>query len=97
MIRQHDKPTTLWSAFLLLLCLCVLSAIGVVLSTHESRLLLNEFQRLESQRNDLQVVWGQLLLEQSSLVAQGRVENVASTELGMMVPELEHIVVIKGE
>lgn len=81
----------------ILLMLTTVSATGVIYSTHKSRYLLNELRQLERQRNNLQVVWGQLLLEQSSLVAQGRIENLAIAELGMKIPTVENVVVVTGD
>ncbi|MFZ8927846.1 MAG: cell division protein FtsL [Pseudohongiellaceae bacterium] len=80
-----------------LLMLTTVSATGVIYSTHKSRYLLNELRQLERQRNNLQVEWGQLLLEQSSLVAQGRIENLAIAELGMKIPTVENVVVVTGD
>ncbi len=71
------------------------SAIGVVYSTQESRHLLSELQLLEEKSNALQVEWGQLLLEESSLISQGRIEEIPRAELGMQVPTLENMVVVK--
>jgi cell division protein FtsL len=68
-----------------------------VYSTFASRHLLNELQDLEKRRNRLQVEFGQLLLEQGSLVAQGRVEDTAIAELGMQVPDMNKVVVFQSE
>jgi len=86
-----------WLGLFCLLVLTSVSATGVVYSTHKSRHLLNELQNLEQRRNALQVEWGQLLLEQSSLVSQGRIENLAIAELGMKIPDTENVVVVAGE
>lgn len=86
-----------WLWFVLLLVLVGASGLGVVYTTFSSRHLLNDLQQLEKQRNRLQVEWGRLLLEQSSLVAQGRVEEVAIAELGMEVPDLKQVVVFKSD
>ena len=59
--------------------------------------MLNDLQALENQRNELQVEWGQLLLEQSSLVSQGRIEDIAVAELGMEIPAMKDIVVVKSD
>jgi len=97
--KDQGRPAGLKSWFCLvgLLSLTASSAIGVIYSTHKSRHLLNELQQLERQRNGLQVEWGQLLLEQSSLVSQGRIENLAIAELGMKIPATENVVVVSGE
>jgi cell division protein FtsL len=86
-----------WCTLVALLGVTAGSAIGVIWSTHKSRHLLNDLQQLEQQRNDLQVQWGQLLLEQSSLVSQGRIENMAIAELGMIIPATENVVVVQGD
>jgi len=101
--RQQDgKDAALprrefWMAFSLLLALVTASGLGVVYVTYTSRHLLNTLQQLENQRNRLQVEWGRLLLEQSSLVALGRVEDMAIAELGMEVPDLKQVVVFTSD
>lgn len=84
-----------WLSIISLLAAVFVSAIGVVYSTHESRMLLYQLQQLENERNRLQVEWGQLLLEQSSLVSQGRIEGRAAAELGMKVPGQEDVVIVR--
>ena len=86
-----------WLSPISLLLVVTASATGVIYSTHTNRHLLNELQQLERHRNELQVEWGQLLLEQSSLVSQGRIENLAIAELGMKIPATENVVVVSGE
>lgn len=86
-----------WVMFTLLLGGITFSALGVVLTTFNGRHLLNDLQKMEQQRNNLQVEWGQLLLEQSSLVTQGKVEDMAISQLDMEVPSMEHVVVLTSE
>lgn len=97
--QVKSRPITLKTMvhLVILLMLTTVSATGVIYSTHKSRYLLNELRQLERQRNNLQVEWGQLLLEQSSLVAQGRIENLAIAELGMKIPTVENVVVVTGD
>lgn len=97
--QVKSRPITLKTMvhLVVLLMLATVSATGVIYSTHKSRYLLNELRQLERQRNNLQVEWGQLLLEQSSLVAQGRIENLAIAELGMKIPTVENVVVVTGD
>lgn len=94
-IKRENNNTAIWLAFFLSLILVCSSALGVVYAVNESRHLLNELQTLENRRNDLQVEWGQLLLEQSSLVSQGRVEDIAIAELGMKIPDMENMVMVR--
>jgi cell division protein FtsL len=86
-----------WIIFCTLLGAVTLTALGVVYTTFTSRHLLNSLQDLEKQRNRLQVEWSQLLLEQGSLVAQGKVEDTAIAQLGMEVPDMNKVVVFKRE
>ena len=97
--QVKSRPITLKTMvhLIVLLMLTTVSATGVIYSTHKSRYLLNELRQLERQRNNLQVEWGKLLLEQSSLVAQGRIENLAIVELGMKIPTVENVVVVTGD
>lgn len=95
--ETNGISAAVWQGLVALLVVTTGSATGVIYSTHKSRHLLNELQQLEQQRNELQVEWGQLLLEQSSLVSQGRIENVAIAELGMKIPATENVVVVSGE
>ena len=94
-IKTQESNAATWLGFLMVLIVVCGSALGVVYAAHESRHLLNALQTLEEQRNDLQVEWGQLLLEQSSLISQGRVEDIAIKELGMKIPAMENMVVVK--
>ena len=96
--QQGGHPSGLyWLAFNALLLFVLTSGLGVVYASHVSRQRLNVLQQLEQDRNDLQVEWGKLLLEQSSLVAQGKVESVAVSELGMQMPSMNEVVVFTGD
>jgi cell division protein FtsL len=86
-----------WLILLALLAGIAGTGIGIVNTTFVSRQLLNARQGLEQQRNQLQVEWRRLLLEQSSLVAQGKVEDLARSQLGMEVPDMEKTVVLKSD
>ena len=83
-----------WVLLFVLLAALGATALGVVMTTFNSRHLLNELQQLEQERNQLQVEFGRLLLEQSSLVAQGKVEDAAMSQLDMEVPDMKQVVVL---
>jgi len=74
--------------------LVVLSALSVIYSTYQTRKLVAEFQQLQNMRNDMEVEWGQLLLEQSTWGSFNRVERLASKRLKMIVPEPNKIVMV---
>jgi len=82
---------------LVLVVLLVVSCLVVVLSAFEYRTLFNHHQELIQQRDELQVEWGQLLLEQSAWSANNRVEQQAARKLGMKVPEVNQIEIIRNE
>ena len=63
------------------------SALAVVYSTHRSRQLFHELETLKDQQYELDVEWGQLLLEQSAWAAPVRVEKMASDKLRMTLPQ----------
>ena len=63
------------------------SALGVVYSKHEARSRFNDLQRLTRERDELDIEWGQLQLEQSTLATHGRVEQAARDQLRMTIPQ----------
>jgi cell division protein FtsL len=85
-----------WSIIgLPLLWLAVLaSAIAVVRARHESRTLFVELERLNSQRDELNIEWGQRQLEQSAWSNHGFVERVASDRLHMTLPKPDEVRII---
>lgn len=85
---------------LLTVCLWVLvvsSALGVVGSTQEVRRAVNQLETLRREAAQLQVEWGQYLLEQSTWAAYGRVEGIATQELNMIAPTSERVVMVTGD
>ncbi len=84
-------------AIALLVALVVGTALAVIFGAHEYRKRFHHHQLLVQQRDDLQVEWGQLLLEQGAWAANNRVEQLAVSKLQMQVPGLEAIRVIRDE
>lgn len=74
----------------------VASAIGVVATTQIVRRDVNSLETLRREASQLQVQWGQYMLEQSTWAAYGRVEHAAVSELNMMAPTPEEMVMISG-
>ena len=77
-----------------LLVLVLFSGLMVVKTTHENRFAFNELQVLREEANQLDVEWGQLLLEQSTFGLDGRIEQKATRELQMQVPPISDIVMV---
>ena len=62
------------------------SGLGVVHIQHTNRQLFIELQKLQKERDHLEIEWELLRLEQSTLVTDAAVENVARTRLNMLIP-----------
>ena len=71
------------------------AAIAVVWSKHEARSLFIELQRLNAERDRLDIEWGQLKLEQSAWSMHGRVEQAARVNLQMVVPRPDEVRIVK--
>ncbi|WP_235263645.1 cell division protein FtsL [Nitrincola sp. A-D6] len=83
---------------LLVLILAVLvSALTVIKAAYDYRRLFNDHQVLVHQWDELQVEWGQLLLEQSTWGGHGRIESEAEARLQMRVPEADETEIIRNE
>lgn len=94
------SPEELLGPFLaafMLVVLVLVSCLAVVMSSFEYRQLFNQHQELVKQRDELQVEWGQLLLEQSAWAANNRVEQQSEKILAMKVPDIEQIEIVKNE
>lgn len=77
-----------------LLVSLLVSGLMVVKTTHENRFAFNELQVLREEANQLDVEWGQLLLEQSTFGLGGRIEQKATRELQLQVPRISDIVMV---
>ncbi|MBL4820681.1 MAG: cell division protein FtsL [Gammaproteobacteria bacterium] len=83
---------------LLLLILVFLgSGLSVVFMTYQNRFLFNELQQMRNQANELEVQWGQLLIEQSTFGLEGRIERKATQQLQLRVPEVDRIIMVKND
>jgi cell division protein FtsL len=78
-----------------LLWLAVLaSSAGAIYCEHRSRELFIQVEALNARRDNLQIEWGQLQLEQSAWSSHAFVERVASTRLHMAIPPPQSIEVV---
>ncbi|MGH8134657.1 MAG: cell division protein FtsL [Steroidobacteraceae bacterium] len=62
------------------------SAAGAIYCEHRARALFIRLEALDGRRDNLQIEWGQLQLEQSAWSSPAFVERVASTRLRMAMP-----------
>ena len=79
----------------LLLLANVASAIGVVYARHEHRQLFVQLSGLEKARDELNIDFGRLQLEQATWAESNRVDQIARTRLGMKFPEGDEIEVVR--
>jgi cell division protein FtsL len=87
-------PRTLAIAVPVLWLAVLASAAGAIYSKHRARESFVELERLNSRRDNLEIEWGQLQLEQSAWATHAFVERVASTRLKMTMPPPAEIEVI---
>jgi cell division protein FtsL len=75
----------------------LITALGVVYSSHVSRQSFIEWQELVQQGHDHEVEWGRLLIEKSSLASFAQLESLVNSNLKMVAPSTGQIVVVQGE
>ena len=73
----------------------VVTALLVVRDRHEHRLAFIALNKLDKARNELNIEFGRLQLEQATWAESNRVDQVARTRLGMVFPRTEDIVVLR--
>lgn len=79
--------TAVWGATLV-------AALATVAARHESRKLFVELQQLQRERDELDIEWGRLRLEQSTHATHALIETVAREQLRMSVPAPDDIVIV---
>ena len=92
--------TTARQPFLLVLVfaiVCVMSALALVYTKHESRKLFVELEALTNERDELNIEWGQLQIEQSTWATHGRIEQVAADKLSLVRPDPDDVYVIERQ
>jgi cell division protein FtsL len=73
----------------------IVTAIGVVNARHQHRQLFVQLTKLEHARDELNIDFGRLQLEQATWAEANRIDQIARTRLGMKFPETADIVVIR--
>lgn len=83
------------TSLLLLTIAVLLSSFFVINAKHQNRKAFVELQALKSQQYQMETKWGQLQLEQATWAAHGRVEKIASKDLGMVIPSMKSVTIVK--
>jgi cell division protein FtsL len=73
----------------------LVSALATVYVQHYRRMQYVELRKLERERDDMQVEWGQLKLEQSTWATHERIERLAVDKLDLYTPPASEIVLVK--
>ena len=89
----ENKANIFWLGGLLVLLLW--SAMAVIYSKYQSRLLFVEIQKQERELDRYEVEWGQLQLELTTLTEENRVEQIARDKLKLVMPQRDTIIYIK--
>ena len=71
------------------------TALLIVRDRHEHRLAFIALNKLDKARDDLNIEFGRLQLEQATWAESNRVDQVARVRLGMVFPRTEDIVVLR--
>jgi cell division protein FtsL len=91
-VSKTRQPLVMIAAFSLV---CVISALALIKSKHESRRLFVELEALTDERDRLNIEWGQLQIEQSTWATHARIEQVATDDLSLVRPATTEIYVIE--
>lgn len=91
-LGKSRQPVLLTLVFALV---CVMSAMALIYTKHESRKLFVELESLTSERDELNIEWGQLQIEQSTWATHARIEQVATRQLSLARPKPTDIYVIE--
>jgi cell division protein FtsL len=70
------------------------SAAGAIYCKHRARALFVELEALNGRRDNLEIEWGQLQLEQSAWSTHAFVERVANAKLRMAMPPPKDIEIV---
>ena len=84
----------MWIAMPVLWVAALGSAAAAVYLKHRSREMFVQLERLDTRRDNLDIEWGQLQLEQSAWSTQAFVERVATTKLHMAMPPPKEIEIV---
>jgi cell division protein FtsL len=70
------------------------SAAAAIYCKHRTRELFVQLEQLDGHRDNLEIEWGQLQLEQSAWSTDAFVERIASTKLHMAMPPPKDIEIV---
>jgi cell division protein FtsL len=71
------------------------SAVQVIYARHKARDMFVHLERLDAQRDSLEIEWGRLQLEQSYWSSNAFVERVANAKLSMSLPQTRDVRIVR--
>jgi cell division protein FtsL len=95
MANTSSRPPVLLT--LVFAIICVMSAVALVYTKHEARRMFVDLESLTTERDELNIEWGQLQIEQSTWATHARIEQVAADELSLLRPKTAEIYVIERQ
>ena len=90
-----NKPAQPVLLALVFAVVCVVSAMALVYTKHEARKLFIELEALTAARDELNIEWGRLQIEQSTWATHARIERVAAEKLALSRPLPDEIFVVE--
>lgn len=70
------------------------TALASVWAVHANRVLFAQLQALETERDEMNIEWGRLQIEQAAWSTHARIERVARERLRMRLPEPHEVVIV---
>jgi cell division protein FtsL len=71
------------------------SAMQVIYARHKARDLFVHLEKLNTERDMLEIEWGRLQIEQSFSSSHAVVENVANAKLKMSLPQARDVRIVR--
>ncbi len=98
-LRRREKTDTAslknQLTVVLLIVFLIMSAFSVIYLKDLSRRKFIHYQQLQKVQQNDEVEWSKLLLEEGAWSTQTRVQNIATTQLNMVMPAMKNIVMIE--
>lgn len=72
----------------------IVSGVALIRAEHDARQLFAELEELNREQDRLQIDWGRLQIEQSTLASHSRIESLARERLELDAPDAGQVVVV---
>lgn len=83
------------TVLVLLIVAALGSGIAVVYARQMHRNMFIQLNQLQKERDDLNIEFGKLQLEQATWAENNRIEQIATSQLGMIYPNSKDVVVVR--